>query len=143
MIGPYGEPNEAQTSRSRPSTALTPEEQKDVKHHDFCDRTWECQSLLAIIHGLDKRVGELEAKLFVERGRDYPAVDAFVKAADERDALVRALEDILIHFTPEHIDNVSGSDCGSRAKAALALARRSGEGNERPASAETSPGGRT
>ena len=30
---------------------------------------------------------EARAKLWVERGRDYPAVDAFVKAAEERDRL--------------------------------------------------------
>ena len=37
--------------------------------------------------------------------------------------LYEALDSILSHFTPEHLDCVSGTDCGSKARSALAKAR--------------------
>jgi len=42
-----------------------------------------------------------------------------VSAAPE---LLAALQEILREFTPEHMDSVSSSDCGSKAKIAIAKA---------------------
>lgn len=40
-------------------------------------------------------------------------------AVAERDALRKALEGVLIQFTPEHLDRVSGTTCGTQARTTL------------------------
>lgn len=45
------------------------------------------------------------------------------EAAEIMNELYEALEEILTGFTPEHLDSISGTGCGTRAKAALAKAK--------------------
>ena len=80
---------------------------------------FDFDSMIAEVHSLQPYCAG-ESRVNIEKACTDIANARLIAAAPD---LYEALDSILLSFSHEHLDHISGGDCGSKARAALAKAR--------------------